>query len=71
MKKYITIKQIADEEFEKHPVYRIYNNKSKEQIGIISYYRPWKEYVFSSRPECVFNNSCLVDVLDFINTQIP
>lgn len=72
MKKYkfITIKQVGDELFEKKPVYRIFNNKSKDQLGIISYYKPWKEYVFSSIPECVFNNSCLRDVLDFIENEI-
>ncbi len=73
MKKYkfITIKQYGDETFEKHPVYRIYNNKSDDQIGIISFYKPWKEYAFSSKEHCVFNNSCLRDVLDFIENFIP
>lgn len=69
--KYIHIKQVNGEIFEKHPVYRIFNNRSKGQIGLISYYKPWKEYVFSSIPECVFNNSCLHDVLDFIENIIP
>jgi hypothetical protein len=73
MKKYkfINIKQVDNELFEKHPVYRIFNNKSGGQLGILSFYKPWKEYVFSSQPECVFNNGCLKDVLDFINVEIP
>lgn len=81
MKKYkfITITQTNTEVFNGKPVYRIYNNKSltkfgetyDAQIGIISWYKPWKEFVFSSQPECVFNNSCLHDVLDFIEKQIP
>lgn len=84
MKKYkfITIKQgkvcngiesdhdHSGEFFEGKPVYRIYNNKGNDQIGIISWYKPWKQYVFSSEPECVFNNSCLRDVLDFIEHRI-
>jgi hypothetical protein len=69
--KYIQIKQIAAELFSGKPVYRIYNNKSQAQIGIISWYPPWKQYVFSSQPECIFNNSCLRDVLDFIENKIP
>lgn len=69
--KYITIKQVDAEVFEGRPVYRIFNNRSNGQLGIISWYKPWKEYVFSSQPECVFNNSCLRDVLDFIEVQIP
>lgn len=64
--KYITIRQEDKEIFNEKPVYRIFNNKSGGQIGILSYYKIWKEYVFSSQPECVFNNGCLRDVLDFI-----
>ncbi|HLG35555.1 MAG TPA: hypothetical protein VI757_11805 [Bacteroidia bacterium] len=73
MKKYkfITIEQRDGEVFEKHPVYRIYNNRSKGQIGILSFYKPWKEYVFSSKEDCVFNNTCMRDVLDFIENIIP
>jgi hypothetical protein len=67
--KYITIKQTNGEIFENYPVYRIYNNKSNSQLGILSFYKPWKEYVFSSKEECVFNNSCLRDVLDFLENH--
>ena len=68
MKKYkwITIKQNNNETYEKNPVYRVYNNKSNVQLAIISYYKPWKQYVFSSQPECVFNISCLNDVINFM-----
>ena len=68
--KYIFIEQKNGETFEGRPVYRIYNNRSKNQLGIISFYKQWKEYVFSSHDECVFNNSCLRDVLDFMENQI-
>jgi len=68
--KYINICNKQDELFEGKFVYRIYNNKSNAQLGIISFYKPWKQYVFSSQPECVFNNSCLHDVLDFMENKI-
>lgn len=68
--KFINIRQSNQEMWEGHPVYRIYNNKTSDQIGLISWYKPWKEYVFSSIPECVFNNSCLRDVLDFIENKV-
>jgi len=67
--KYITIRQVGDEQFEGKPVHRIFNNKMKDQIGIISYYKPWKQFVFSSQPECVFNTDCLKDVLDYIDNE--
>lgn len=68
--KYITIRQEHNETFEGHPVYRIFNTKSDGQIGLLSWYKPWKQYVFSSIAACVFNNSCLRDVLDFIENRI-
>jgi hypothetical protein len=64
--KFITIKQACNELFEGKPVYRIFNNKSDDQLGIISYYKPWKQYVFSSMEECVFNITCLENVIDFM-----
>ena len=68
--KFITIKQVDGELFEKNPVYRIFNNKGITQLGILSFYKPWKQYVFSSQPDCVFNNSCLRDVLDFMENKV-
>lgn len=64
--KFIWIRNVNGELYNGKPVYRIFNNRSGDQLGILSFYRPWKQYVFSSQPECVFNDSCLRDVLDFI-----
>lgn len=71
--KYITIRQVDGELFEDKPVYRIFPNRNVKniEIAMLSFYKPWKEYVFSSRPECVFNNTCMRDVLDFIENEIP
>jgi hypothetical protein len=66
--KYIRIADSGDV-FDNHPVYGIYHKKSKDQIGLLSYYSSWKQYVFSSHPDCVFNNSCLRDVLDFMENE--
>jgi hypothetical protein len=68
--KYIHIQQVKDELFEGKPVYRIFNNKTAAQIGILSFYKPWKEYVFQSKAGCVYNNGCLRDVLDFMENEI-
>ena len=70
MKKYrfITIRQVETETFEDKPVYRVFNNKSEAQLAILSWYKPWKQYVFSSHDGCVFNDSCLRDVLDFMSS---
>ncbi len=67
--KFITIRQDGGERFEGKPVYRIFNNKSGVQLGIISWYRSWRQWVFSSNENCAFNNSCLRDVLDFMENH--
>lgn len=69
MKKYkfITIMQVGTEAYNGKPVYRIFSNRSGSQLGILSFNQPWKQYVFSSKEYCVFNDSCLRDVLDFID----
>ena len=69
--KYITIKRTDDEMFNRRPIYRIYNNKSGGELGGLFYYKLWKTYVFSSAENCVFNDSCLKDILDFIENIIP
>ena len=72
MKRYrfITIQQNLDELFEGKPVYRVYTNKDHAQLATISWYKPWKQYVFSSQEGCVFNNSRLKNILDFLENVI-
>lgn len=55
----------------KHPGYKITNNKSKDILGRLSYYPTWKQYVFESEYGAIFNNSCLRDILDFMENEIP
>lgn len=71
MKKYkfITIKQMNDEVFAEKPVYRVFNNKSNEQIAILSYFKSWKKYVFSSK-DAIFDLACLKDITDFMENEI-
>lgn len=69
MKKYkfITIKEslTADD-------YMIYNNNSTEWIGSVVFYKPWKQYVFITKSSgVVWSASCLRDVIDFIENEIP
>lgn len=72
MKKYkfINIKQVDNEQFNGKPHYKIFNNKTTAFLGHISYYKLWKEYVFSSSEGCAFNNTCLRDVIDFMEKHI-
>lgn len=69
MKKYkfITIRQCPNKII--MPRYEILNNKSQNVLGNIYWYPAWRWYVFESKPECVFNNSCLRDILDFMESH--
>lgn len=66
--RYITIRQIDNETFKQHPVYRIFNNKSNAQLGILSYYPQWKQYIFSSYEDVVYDETCLRDILNFLHS---
>ena len=67
--RFVTIRRNGEECFEGQPVYRVYSNKSGKHLAIISFYKPWKQYVFNSNEECVFNNMCLRDILDFMENH--
>ncbi len=66
--KYITIKNNG--EFNNKPRYEIVNNKSQKILGILFYYKEWKQYVFTQfEDSIVFNNSCLKDIVNFIENE--
>lgn len=76
MKKYkfITIRPLDDElfrEIDGRIVYGVYSNKGNDELATLTYYPRWHQYVFEGAQGAVFNNSCLRDVLDFMETQIP
>ena len=68
--KFITIRQASGMFSCGKPVFEIVTNRSHEQIGLLSYHKPWKQYVFSTDHDCVFNNSCLRDIIDFMENHI-
>lgn len=69
--KYISIEQTdTDQIFGTLSVYTIINNRGKDQLGTIAYYPPWKQYVASFNQHAVFNNSCLRDILDFMENEV-
>lgn len=67
--KYINIQEV--DTFNNKPQYKIRNNKSNEKLGLIFYYSPWRQYVFTQiRSDIVFNKGCLKDIIDFIENHI-
>ncbi len=51
---------------DKNPHYICYNNKTDAVLGWVEYCQPWKQYTFEGKKDCVFNASCLTDILDFM-----
>jgi len=50
----------------KSPAYLCRNNKTQNDLGIIEYYSAWQKYIFEGAPHCVFDESCLLDIVDFL-----
>jgi hypothetical protein len=50
----------------KTKVFAVYN-KTKSYLGHISWYGPWRKYVFTPADNCLFDASCLSDVVKFMN----
>ena len=46
--------------------YKCMNNKSSAVLGEIFYYTPWRKYVFAMTEDAVFDDSCLRDVINFL-----
>lgn len=68
--KYIHIEKDSKGLYDGKPLYEIKNNKTSTVIGIIFYYKGWKQYVFNAKPSCVFNVGCMKDIIDFIDNEI-
>lgn len=69
--RYICVKRINNETFSKKPVYRIFNIKHGSQLGMIAWYNPWRQYIFTTREGVVFNRTCLQDIIEFLEFEIP
>lgn len=46
--------------------YVIRNNKTKNYLGNVIYYILWKKYIVEFSAKAVFDESCLLDIADFL-----
>ena len=51
----------------KNPVYAIWNKRSKDKMGEISWYVPWRQFVFAPEPYTIYNKGCLDDLKSFMH----
>jgi len=47
------------------------NNKSREQLGVIKWYGPWRSYCFFPTTPAIYSAGCLSDIADFIVKVTP
>ena len=64
--KYQYIHFIKIEDKPKTSVWACRNNRSNEQLGLIKWYSPWRQYCYFPTIQAVYNTSCLGDIADFI-----
>ena len=48
------------------PEYGVENKKHGNQIGVIHWYHPWRQFVLFAEPDTAWSSDCLTDVQDAI-----
>jgi len=46
------------------------NNRDRSILGRITWYAPWRRWVFEAKPGCVFDYNCLRDVAGFLQNEL-
>jgi len=64
--KYIWIKALPRKKTRKTIDYIIESRSSGGLLGYINFYPPWRQHVFSSLADSVWNETCLDEVSDFL-----
>jgi len=47
-------------------VWVCYDNKTKSELGYISWYPSWNQYIANFNADAVFSQDCLANIIDFI-----
>ena len=68
--KHITIKELRNRNYNGRSIYEVDNNKTRNYVTILFYYAPYKKYVFESLEGKVFANTCLRDIIDFMEKEL-
>jgi hypothetical protein len=62
---YISVAWAGSSKSGKTQVYNVTNNRSGDLLGRISWYGPWRQYVFMPEPS-LYSHGCLEDLADFL-----
>lgn len=50
----------------KTAVVQVINKRSQGLLGMIHWHPAWRQYCFFPEPNCVFNDSCLQEIIAFM-----
>jgi hypothetical protein len=50
----------------KTSVWSCRNNRTGEELGVIEWYGPWRQYIYHPTVRAVYSSGCLADIGDFI-----
>jgi len=65
MSKYLRLAEIPS--IKKTKQFMVESKQHGYCLGIIKWYAPWRQYCFYPGFETVFNNTCLLDIVEFLN----
>ena len=51
----------------KTPIYHINENNTRDEIGEIKWYSAWRKYCFFPEYKTVWDNKCILQVMNFMN----
>ena len=52
----------------KTQVWECYSNESDEELGLVKWYGPWRQYCFFPETSLLFNPECMREVAEFVET---
>lgn len=44
-----------------------HNNRTGGTLGMVEWYRPWKQYIFNAHDDSLFSADCLQDIIHFMS----
>ena len=51
----------------KTSLFYVENSREGGRLGNIRWYAPWRRYVFYPEPDTLWDSSCLMEVMQFLN----
>lgn len=49
--------------------WRVVSKRARDELGLVSWYSAWRQYVFAPSEDTVFSPDCLRDIADFCEQQ--